>query len=181
MGSVRCPSMWILKSNSRATPVLFEKVDQNNPLQLSQAEQSCSLLLWMNLWPGWFPSAVSATATLDMCPDCPTAEDLHNPDVKNTANLSLKKFNKESSQANYFRLENVTRASSQVKLGHLTCFWWRFMRFFYFDYVSWCVCQWVVGPAYFVEFTIVETGCLKKTDPGETKDCPPMDCRFTVS
>ncbi|CAF98105.1 unnamed protein product [Tetraodon nigroviridis] len=94
---------------------------------------------------------VPATAILDQCPDCPTADDVNTPVVKDTANLSLQKFNKKSSQTNYFRLENVTRASS----------------------------QWVDGPAYFVEFTIVETVCSKKTDPGEVKNCPPMDCRFT--
>lgn len=51
---------------------------------------------------------------LDVCPDCPTADEVNNPVVKDTANLSLHKFNRESSQTNYFRLENITRASSQV-------------------------------------------------------------------
>lgn len=41
--------------------------------------------------------------------------------------------------------------------------------------------QWVVGPAYFVEFTIVETVCSKKTDASELSSCPPMDCQFAVS
>lgn len=47
--------------------------------------------------------------------------------------------------------------------------------------VSLCVGQWVVGPAYFVEFTIVETAWSKKAARGDAKDCPPMDCQPTVS
>lgn len=86
--------------------MLFVKVDLNDTLQLSQAEQTSLLLV---------PRAVPATAILDQCPDCPTADDVNTPVVKDTANLSLQKFNKKSSQTNYFRLENVTRASSQVK------------------------------------------------------------------
>ncbi|KAF3835480.1 hypothetical protein F7725_028038 [Dissostichus mawsoni] len=85
-----------------------------------------------------------------VCPDCPTADNLNEPVVKETANLSLQRFNEESSLANYFKLENITRASS----------------------------QWVVGPAYFVEFTIVETVCSKTTDATELGHCPPMDCQF---
>lgn len=43
------------------------------------------------------------------------------------------------------------------------------------------LCQWVVGPSYFVEFTIVETVCSKKTDASELSNCSPMDCQFAVS
>ncbi|KAI3368469.1 hypothetical protein L3Q82_025480 [Scortum barcoo] len=93
---------------------------------------------------------VPATAVVRVCPDCPTAENLNEPIVKETANLSLKRFNEESRLANYFTLENITRASS----------------------------QWVVGPSYFVEFTILETVCSSKTDPSELSNCPPMDCQF---
>lgn len=50
-----------------------------------------------------------------MCPDCPTADKLDEPIVKETVNLSLQRFNKESNHVNYFALENITRASSQVK------------------------------------------------------------------
>ncbi|XP_069572947.1 fetuin-B [Brachyistius frenatus] len=93
---------------------------------------------------------VPATAVVDVCPDCPTAENLNEPVVKETANLSLQRFNDESRLGNYFTLENITKASS----------------------------QWVVGPSYFVEFTILETVCSKKTDAGELSGCPPMDCQF---
>uniref|UniRef100_UPI0037E8F6E9 fetuin-B-like n=1 Tax=Semicossyphus pulcher TaxID=241346 RepID=UPI0037E8F6E9 len=93
---------------------------------------------------------VPATAVVEVCPDCPTAEDLDEPVVKETANLSLQRFNEESRLANYFTLENITQASS----------------------------QWVVGASYFVEFTIVETVCSKKRDASELSDCPPMDCQF---
>ncbi|XP_037624876.1 fetuin-B [Sebastes umbrosus] len=93
---------------------------------------------------------VPATAVVNVCPDCPTADNLNEPVVKETANLSLQRFNEESQLANYFTLENITRASS----------------------------QWVVGPSYFVEFTILETVCSKTTDASELSDCPPMDCQF---
>ncbi|XP_042340011.1 fetuin-B [Plectropomus leopardus] len=93
---------------------------------------------------------VPATAVVAVCPDCPTAENLNEPIVKETANLSLQRFNEESSLANYFTLENINRASS----------------------------QWVVGPSYFVEFTIVETVCSKKTEESELSNCQPMDCQF---
>ncbi|XP_071342454.1 fetuin-B-like isoform X2 [Trachinotus anak] len=56
---------------------------------------------------------VPATAVVDVCPDCPTADNLNEPVVKETANLSLQRFNEESRLANYFTLENITRASSQ--------------------------------------------------------------------
>ncbi|KAK5906831.1 hypothetical protein CesoFtcFv8_004740 [Champsocephalus esox] len=93
---------------------------------------------------------VPPTAVVSVCPDCPTADNLNEPVVKETANLSLQRFNEESNLANYFTLENITRASS----------------------------QWVVGPAYFVEFTIAETVCSKTTDASELGRCPPMDCQF---
>ncbi|KAM8875417.1 fetuin-B-like [Spinachia spinachia] len=93
---------------------------------------------------------VPATAVVDVCPDCPTADDLNEPVVKETANLSLQRFNEESRLANYFTLENITRASS----------------------------QWVVGPSYFVEFTIVETVCSKAAAGWDLSSCPPMDCQF---
>nr|XP_046247822.1 fetuin-B-like [Scatophagus argus] len=93
---------------------------------------------------------VPATAVVDVCPDCPTADNLNEPVVKETVNLSLQRFNEESHLANHFTLENITRASS----------------------------QWVFGPSYFVEFTIVETVCSKKTDASELSDCPAMNCQF---
>ncbi|XP_034737337.1 fetuin-B [Etheostoma cragini] len=93
---------------------------------------------------------VPATAVVDVCPDCPTADNLNEPVVKETANLSLQRFNEESQLANYFTLENITRASS----------------------------QWVSGPSYFVEFTILETVCSKKTDISELSNCLHMDCQF---
>ncbi|KAF7649246.1 hypothetical protein LDENG_00144500 [Lucifuga dentata] len=93
---------------------------------------------------------VPATAVVGVCPDCPTADNLNEPVVKETANLSLQRFNEESRLDNYFTLENITRASS----------------------------QWVVGPSYFVEFTIVETVCSKKTADHDRSNCPRMDCKF---
>uniref|UniRef100_A0A3Q3M3S5 Uncharacterized LOC113139613 n=1 Tax=Mastacembelus armatus TaxID=205130 RepID=A0A3Q3M3S5_9TELE len=93
---------------------------------------------------------VPATSVVRVCPDCPTAENLNDPIIKETVSLSLQRFNEESRLNNYFTLENITRASS----------------------------QWVFVPAYFVEFTIVETVCPKKTDACELSSCPPMDCQF---
>ncbi|XP_035504692.2 fetuin-B [Scophthalmus maximus] len=84
------------------------------------------------------------------CPDCPTADSLGDPIVMETAKLSLQRFNEESRLANHFALENITKASY----------------------------QWVVGPSYFVEFTIVETVCSRTTDASELSGCAPMDCQF---
>ncbi|MEQ2247038.1 hypothetical protein ILYODFUR_005192 [Ilyodon furcidens] len=45
--------------------------------------------------------------------------------------------------------------------------------------ICFCVsCQWVIGPAYFVEFTVLETVCSKETDVSELAHCPPMNCQF---
>lgn len=93
---------------------------------------------------------VPSTAVVQNCPDCPTADDVNEPVVKDTANLSLQKFNEESGLSNLFRVENITKASL----------------------------QWVIGPSYFVEFTIVETVCSRETDVSELSSCKPMDCQF---
>ncbi|XP_024864562.1 fetuin-B-like [Kryptolebias marmoratus] len=93
---------------------------------------------------------VPATSIVEACPDCPTAENLNDPVVKETTNLSLKRFNEESRLGNYFTLDNITKASS----------------------------QWFHGPSYFVEFTILETVCSKKTEISELGHCPLMDCQF---
>ncbi|NXX62905.1 FETUB protein, partial [Scopus umbretta] len=68
-----------------------------------------------------------------LCPDCPLDDSPTNPRYLETAVQSLAKFNEESEQTHYFSVLNVTRASM----------------------------QWVVGPAYFVEFLIQETSCSK--------------------
>ncbi|NWR63779.1 FETUB protein, partial [Bucorvus abyssinicus] len=67
------------------------------------------------------------------CPDCPVDDCPTEPRYLEAAVQSLAKFNEESEQTHYFSLLNVTRASM----------------------------QWVVGPAYFVEFLIQETSCSK--------------------
>ncbi|XP_008293661.1 fetuin-B-like [Stegastes partitus] len=93
---------------------------------------------------------VPATAVVAQCPDCPTADNFNEPIIKETVSLSLQRFNEESLLGNYFTLENITKASS----------------------------QWDFGPSYFVEFTIVETVCSKKTEATELSSCLPMDCPF---
>ncbi|NWW43229.1 FETUB protein, partial [Pedionomus torquatus] len=68
-----------------------------------------------------------------VCPDCPVADSPTEPKYLEAAAQSLAKFNRESDQAHSFSVLNVTRASV----------------------------QWVIGPAYFVEFLIQETSCSK--------------------
>lgn len=57
---------------------------------------------------------VPPTEVVTQCPDCATPDDLNEPVVKDTVQLALKRFNSESNLTNYFTLENITRASSQV-------------------------------------------------------------------
>lgn len=59
--------------------------------------------------------SVPATAVVTVCPDCPTSDNLNEPVVKDTVALALKTFNEDSRLVNYFTMENITRASSQVK------------------------------------------------------------------
>ncbi|RMC02004.1 hypothetical protein DUI87_21166 [Hirundo rustica rustica] len=68
------------------------------------------------------------------------------PEYLQAAAQSLAKFNKESEQTHYFSVLNITRASM----------------------------QWVIGPAYFVEFLIQETSCSKDDTVADISMCEPL-------
>nr|XP_014340183.1 PREDICTED: fetuin-B-like isoform X2 [Latimeria chalumnae] len=70
----------------------------------------------------------------DVCPDCPLLIDPDGSEAAYAVNVSLNKYNAESNQSNYFAVAGITRASRQEYLDQ----------------------------AYFVEFPIYETSCLKK-------------------
>jgi len=78
------------------------------------------------------------------CPDCPVPGKLSDANFKETAVESLAKFNAENNHVHYFTILNVTRGSS----------------------------QWVVGPSYFVEYTIQETSCRKSPPVSDITQCP---------
>ncbi|XP_009087669.2 fetuin-B isoform X1 [Serinus canaria] len=81
-----------------------------------------------------------------VCPDCPVDDSPTKPEYLKAAARSLAKFNGESEQTHYFSVLNVTRASM----------------------------QWVIGPAYFVEFLIQETSCSKDDRVTDTSMCEPL-------
>ncbi|XP_027268791.2 fetuin-B [Cricetulus griseus] len=75
---------------------------------------------------------VSQRKIQSMCPDCPFPVDLSAPSVLEAATESLAKFNRENPSKQY-SLVKVTRATT----------------------------QWVVGPAYSVDFLIKESPCTE--------------------
>ncbi|KFV12765.1 Fetuin-B, partial [Pterocles gutturalis] len=81
-----------------------------------------------------------------VCPDCPVDDCPTEPKYLEAAVQSLAKFNEKSEQTRYFSVLNVTRASM----------------------------QWVVGPAYFVEFLIQETSCSKNDTIADFSKCKPL-------
>ncbi|XP_076879478.1 fetuin-B [Brachyhypopomus gauderio] len=81
---------------------------------------------------------------LDSCPDCPVAVDLNNTNAAKAVQASLKKFNTEN-PSNYSILLNITGAKM----------------------------QWVVGPAYFVDFTIQRADCVNNTSGAN--ECLPQN------
>ncbi|XP_036442949.1 histidine-rich glycoprotein-like isoform X1 [Colossoma macropomum] len=94
--------------------------------------------------------AVPTSKIALVCPDCPVLIPLDNEEVQKTMRMGLEKYNKESMQANYFTLLNITRATSQ---GGVVTF-------------------------YNVEFTIQETVCSNTTDIAEVSKCEIMTCEF---
>ncbi|XP_063264258.1 fetuin-B [Prinia subflava] len=80
------------------------------------------------------------------CPDCPVDAPPDQPQYLEAAVALLAKFNAESEQTHYFSVLNVTRASM----------------------------QWVIGPAYFVEFLIQETSCSKDEQVADISMCEPL-------
>ncbi|ERE75405.1 fetuin-B-like protein [Cricetulus griseus] len=76
--------------------------------------------------------AISQRKIQSMCPDCPFPVDLSAPSVLEAATESLAKFNRENPSKQY-SLVKVTRATT----------------------------QWVVGPAYSVDFLIKESPCTE--------------------
>uniref|UniRef100_A0A8C6XPH3 Cystatin fetuin-B-type domain-containing protein n=1 Tax=Naja naja TaxID=35670 RepID=A0A8C6XPH3_NAJNA len=92
---------------------------------------------------------VSSSAISFICPDCPTPGDPSETNFQQTAWETLAKFNAENEHNHYFRLEKVTKANL----------------------------QWVVGPSYFVEYTIHETSCPKSPPVSNITQCPLLPVR----
>uniref|UniRef100_A0A8C4S5A5 Si:ch211-262h13.5 n=1 Tax=Erpetoichthys calabaricus TaxID=27687 RepID=A0A8C4S5A5_ERPCA len=78
-----------------------------------------------------------------VCPECPLLIDVKSPAAIQAAGISLKKYNEESHLRNYFSIDQITRASTQNKPKE----------------------------AYFVEFTIQETECLKQDESVDDLKC----------
>ncbi|KAG2463144.1 FETUB protein, partial [Polypterus senegalus] len=78
-----------------------------------------------------------------VCPKCPLLIDVKSPAAIQAAGILLKKYNEESHLRNYFSIDQITRASTQNKPKE----------------------------AYFVEFTIRDTECLKQDESVDDLKC----------
>uniref|UniRef100_A0A6I8R5V9 Cystatin domain-containing protein n=1 Tax=Xenopus tropicalis TaxID=8364 RepID=A0A6I8R5V9_XENTR len=90
-------------------------------------------------------ASVPARVILRTCPDCPTPTWEITSKTRKMADKLLGDFNKESSSTRHFRSDHIERETS----------------------------QWVIGPSYFIKFTIKETECRKTK-----KNVNLMDCKF---
>ncbi|XP_070609818.1 fetuin-B-like [Erythrolamprus reginae] len=79
-----------------------------------------------------------------ICPDCPSPRDPSLPIFQETALETLDKFNAENDHNHLFRLDKVTKASS----------------------------QWGIASSNFVEYTIHETSCGKSPPVSDITQCP---------
>ncbi|XP_034296185.1 fetuin-B-like [Pantherophis guttatus] len=86
----------------------------------------------------------SSSVITRLCPDCPRPGNPSEDSFQEVAKKTLAKFNAESGRNYYFGLVDVTKGQS----------------------------QWVVGPSYFVEYTIRETSCRKSPPVSDITRCP---------
>ncbi|XP_064186268.1 fetuin B [Anguilla rostrata] len=91
-----------------------------------------------------------ASRIVAICPDCPSIISHDDASVLKTVKMALEKYNKESGNANYFGLLNITRASMQGGIADFT----------------------------FADFTIQETVCSNGTNVTQAAKCGLMDCEF---
>ncbi|CAM4653217.1 unnamed protein product [Leuciscus chuanchicus] len=88
--------------------------------------------------------AASHKILVTKCPDCPSLLPLHDPKGLESVQSALKKFNKDSSHASYFKLLEVGRIRTQ---------WMSF------------------GQSFFAEFAIMETNCSKEEASQKPEAC----------
>ncbi|KAM4771115.1 fetuin-B-like [Rhinophrynus dorsalis] len=88
-------------------------------------------------------SSVPPSVIHKMCPDCPSIIREITPEIRGKADKLIAEYNKNSNHTRYFKVDHVERARM----------------------------QWVVGPSYFLKFTIKETVCLKTQSDVNLENC----------
>ncbi|XP_026546135.1 fetuin-B-like, partial [Notechis scutatus] len=86
----------------------------------------------------------SGSVITRLCSDCPRHGNPSEDSFQEIAKETLAKFNAENNHYHYFGLVSVTKAKF----------------------------QWVVGPSYYVEYTIQETSCRKSPPVSDITQCP---------
>ncbi|NP_001079505.1 histidine-rich glycoprotein precursor [Xenopus laevis] len=94
-------------------------------------------------------TSVHPGVILSTCPDCPTANEEITPTITETADTLIAEYNKDSNNTRYFKIDHIERVRS----------------------------QWVVGPSYFIQFTIKETDCMKTQENVVLSNCNFLDDR----